>query len=57
MSDKIKRIIYFYCLIAILILMPLCKYFGVWLFYVQIGHLLALLLIGFSKGFTLWKIS
>ena len=53
---KIKRIIFWYCLVAILLLTPLPKYFGIWLFYVQIVHLLILILIGFSKNFTLWKI-
>ena len=54
--EKIKRIMYWYCLIAILIIIPLPKYFGMWLFVVQVAHFVMLLIIGFSKNFTLWKI-
>jgi hypothetical protein len=54
--EKIKRIMYWYCLIAILIITPLPKYFGMWLFVVQVAHFVMLLIIGFSKNFTLWKI-
>lgn len=53
---KIKRYIYWYCLITILILTPMPKYFGLWLFYIQLAHLVILIIIGFSKGFTLWDI-
>ena len=54
--EKIKRYVYWYCLIAILLLTPMPRYFGIWLFYVQMAHLIVLLCIGFSKGFTLWNI-
>jgi hypothetical protein len=53
---KLKRIGYIYCLVAVLLLTPFPKYFGMWLFYVQIAHLVVMLTIGFSKGFTLFDI-
>jgi hypothetical protein len=56
MNAKIKRFIYWYCLAAVLILTPIPKYFGVEWFFVQLFHLLIMLLIGFSKKFTLWEI-
>lgn len=52
-----KRILYWYCLIVILILTPIIPYVGMWLFGVQVAYCVCLFYIGFgTKKFTLFDI-